>query len=166
MPVVLGTFTSRSRLFKRRIALSIGKNIIRWKSIRITDCTIHWIETYPLDSLRMCTVRSRSLEVVGERENRRARGRHARGVSSRARFFLCPLVPSACYAGFPLDSVIHLLNNWTQFNKACRSVILHERLCLDSALWRSCNYWSPRTHNDAQWTCSSGTTHLQPCSGR
>ena len=53
MPVVLGTFTSRPRLFKRRIALSIGKNIIRRKSIRKTDCTIHWIETYPLDSLRM-----------------------------------------------------------------------------------------------------------------
>ena len=134
------------------------KNIIRRKSIRITDCTIHWIEIYPLDSLR-----SRSLEVVGERENGRARGRHARGVSSRARFFLCP---SACYAGFPLDSVIHLLNNWTQFNKACRSVTLHARLCIDSALWKSCNYWFPRTHNDAQWTCSSGTTHLQPCSGR
>ena len=161
MPVVLGTFTSRPRLFKRRIALSIGKNIIRRKSIRITDCTIHWIEIYSLDSLR-----SRSLEVVGERENRRAWGRHARGVSSRARFFLCPLLPRACYAGFPPDSVIHLLNNWTQFNKACRSVILHARLCIDSALWKSCNYWFPRTHNDAQWTCSSGTTHLQPCSGR
>ena len=47
------------------------------------------------------------LEVVGERVNGRARGRHARGklplpsrVSfSRARFFLCPLLPSACYAG-------------------------------------------------------------------
>ena len=42
------------------------------------------------------------MEVAGERENGRARGRHARGeyVSfSRARFFLCPLIASACYAG-------------------------------------------------------------------
>ena len=90
------------------------------------------------------SLRSRRLEVVGERENGRARGRHAlfvrgqsfsvkifdrsrngcqvirlgagkdfRGPSgqalplssrvsfSRARFFLvCPLLPSACYAGY------------------------------------------------------------------
>ena len=46
------------------------------------------------------SLRSRRLEVVGERENGRARGRHARGVSfSRARFFLCPLLLSACHAG-------------------------------------------------------------------
>ena len=39
------------------------------------------------------SLRSRRLEVVGERENGRARGRHARGVSfSRARFFWCPLI--------------------------------------------------------------------------
>ena len=45
------------------------------------------------------------LEVVGERVNGRARGRHVRGklplpshVSSCARFFLCPLLPSACNA--------------------------------------------------------------------
>ena len=50
------------------------------------------------------SLRSRRLEVVGERENGRARGRHARGEGvsfSRARFFLCPLLPSACYAGYP-----------------------------------------------------------------
>ena len=35
-------------------------------------------------------LRSRRLEVVGERDN---------VSSSRARFFLCPLLPSACYAG-------------------------------------------------------------------
>ena len=47
------------------------------------------------------SLRSRRLEVAGERENGRARGRHARGVSfSRARFFLCPLLASACYAGY------------------------------------------------------------------
>jgi len=41
------------------------------------------------------SLRSRRLEVVGERENGRARVRHARGeclLRSRARFFLCPLV--------------------------------------------------------------------------
>ena len=35
------------------------------------------------------SLRSRRLEVVGERENGRARGRHA-----------CPLLQSACYAGY------------------------------------------------------------------
>ena len=48
------------------------------------------------------SLRRRRLEVVGERENGRARGRHARGEGvsfSRARFFLCPLLSSACYAG-------------------------------------------------------------------
>ena len=49
----------------------------------------------------MTSLHSRRLEVVGERESGRSRGRHARGVSfSRARFFLCPLLPSACYAGY------------------------------------------------------------------
>ena len=47
------------------------------------------------------SLRSRRLEVVGERENGRARGRHAKGEEalslpsrvsfSRARFFLCPI---------------------------------------------------------------------------
>ena len=52
------------------------------------------------------SLRSRRLEVAGERENGRARGRHARGEGasrvsfSRARIFLCPLLPSACYAGY------------------------------------------------------------------
>ena len=52
------------------------------------------------------SLRSRHLEVVVERENGHARGRHARGevascVSfSRARFFLCPLLPSSCHAGY------------------------------------------------------------------
>ena len=41
--------------------------------------------------------RSRRSEVVGERESGRARGRHARGEG--ARFFLCPPLPSASYAG-------------------------------------------------------------------
>ena len=41
----------RPRLFKRRIALSIGKITIQRISIRKTDCTIHWIEIYPLDSV-------------------------------------------------------------------------------------------------------------------
>ena len=42
---------------------------------------------------------------MGERKNGRARGRHARDVSSRvsfsrAHFFLCPLLSNACYAGY------------------------------------------------------------------
>ena len=46
------------------------------------------------------SLRSRRLEVVGEREGGRARGKHARGDSfSRARFFLSPLLPSARYTG-------------------------------------------------------------------
>ena len=59
--------------------------------------------------LHGASLRSRRLEVVGERENGCARGRHARGEGapalpsrvsfSRARFFLCPLLPSARYAG-------------------------------------------------------------------
>ena len=55
------------------------------------------------------SLRSRRLEVVGERENGRARGRHERGVVScrvvrvsfsRTRFFVWPLLPSVCYAGY------------------------------------------------------------------
>ena len=48
-------------------------------------------------------LRSRRLEVVGERENGRVRGRHAlpsRVFFSRARFFLYPLLPSACSASY------------------------------------------------------------------
>ena len=44
------------------------------------------------------SLRSRRLEVVGERENGRVRGRHARVSFSRAVFFSCPLLPS--YAGY------------------------------------------------------------------
>ena len=44
-------------------------------------------------------LRSRRLEVVGEIENRRARGRHV-SPSGAPVFFLCPLLPSACYAGY------------------------------------------------------------------
>ena len=43
------------------------------------------------------SLRSRRSEVVGEKESGRARGRHARGEG--ARFFLCPPLPSASYAG-------------------------------------------------------------------
>ena len=46
------------------------------------------------------SLRGGRLEVVGEREGGRARGKHARGDSfSRARFFLSPLLPIACYTG-------------------------------------------------------------------
>ena len=60
--------------------------------------------------LRTRSLRSRRLEVVGERENGRTQGRRARGEGtlplpsrvffSHNRFFLCPLLPSACYAGY------------------------------------------------------------------
>ena len=51
---------------------------------------------------------SRRLDVVGERENGRTRGRHAGGEEAPSPlaclllarpFFLCPLLSSACYAG-------------------------------------------------------------------
>ena len=48
------------------------------------------------------SLRSRRLEVAGERENGRSRGvlpLHSRVSFSRARFFLCLLLPSAFYAG-------------------------------------------------------------------
>ena len=66
------------------------------------------------------SLRSGRLEVVGERENGRARGRHVRRVSfSRARFFLCPLLPSACYAGYIvtvyLNCIWHLI--WRYLSK-------------------------------------------------
>ena len=48
------------------------------------------------------SLRGRRLEVVGERENGRAR----ESVSfSRARFFLCALLPSVSYAGY--DRILH-----------------------------------------------------------
>ena len=61
-------------------------------------------DRFATDWLRICSLRSRRLEVVGERENGRARGRHARGEGaplplpsrvsfSRTRFFLGPLLP-------------------------------------------------------------------------
>ena len=52
---------------------------------------------FRIESHVFASLRSRRLEVAGERENGRARGRHARVSFSRARFFLCPLLPSACY---------------------------------------------------------------------
>ena len=65
----------------------------------------------------LASLSSRSFEVVGERENGRARGRHTGGVSSlpsdvsfsRARFFLCPLLPNACYAGYLLANIWKLI---------------------------------------------------------
>ena len=48
------------------------------------------------------SLHSKRLEVVGERENGRAR----EGVSiSRARFFLCPLLTRASYGGY--DRTLH-----------------------------------------------------------
>ena len=47
------------------------------------------------------SLRSRRLEVVGERENGRA----------CARFFLCPPLPSACYAGYGIDNPFTVNNS-------------------------------------------------------
>ena len=43
--------SSFTRLFKRRIALSIGKIIIPGISIREMNCFTHWKEIYPVDSV-------------------------------------------------------------------------------------------------------------------
>ena len=63
----------------------------------------------------LASLRGRRLEVVGERENGRARGRHVRGEGAPSPLAcllfarslilscLCPLLPSAgCYAGYVL----------------------------------------------------------------
>ena len=51
------------------------------------------------------SLRSRRLEVVGERENGRARARFFLCPPlPSARFFLCPPLPSACYAGYGIDN--------------------------------------------------------------
>ena len=70
------------------------------------------VDTGSLCANRFCSGVIHCVLVVGERENGRARGRRARGEGSlplpsrvffsRARFFLCPLLPSACYAGYVL----------------------------------------------------------------
>jgi len=51
---------------------------IRWINLYPVDNAIGFPNTYPLDPSAV-SLRSRRLEVVGERENGRARGRHARG---------------------------------------------------------------------------------------
>ena len=48
--------------------------------------------------IRYVSPRRRRLEVGGERENGRTRGRHVCLLLARP-FLLCPLLPSACYAG-------------------------------------------------------------------
>ena len=51
------------------------------------------------------SLRSRRLEVVGERENGRERARFFLCPPlPSARFFLCPPLPSACYAGYGIDN--------------------------------------------------------------
>ena len=51
------------------------------------------------------SLRSRRLEVVRERENGRARARFFLCPPlPSARFFLCPPLPSACYAGYGIDN--------------------------------------------------------------
>ena len=43
-------FSPRAQMFRRCIALSTGKITIKRTSIGETNCTIHWIATYLLDS--------------------------------------------------------------------------------------------------------------------
>ena len=51
-----------------------------------------------------CVAGARRLEVVGERENGRARGRHARVSFSRARFSSKRLLRRLVRAGYPLGT--------------------------------------------------------------
>ena len=57
------------------------------------------------------SLRSRRLEVVGERENGRARG-DTRVSFSRAHFFLCPLLPSATTSKRLLRRLREILVKW------------------------------------------------------
>ena len=68
--------------------------------------------------LLSCCFRSRSLEVVGERENGRARGRHARGESpSRAPVFSCanyfqaPAAQASCFYDSVGKKICHHMTN-------------------------------------------------------
>ena len=67
--------------------------------IPVLDLTGHCFGTLHVNSLR-----SRRLEVVGTRKNGRARRRHPSRVSlAHARSPFCPLLPSACYAGYHVN---------------------------------------------------------------
>ena len=55
-------------------------------------------EVYIVTSVLFRSLRSRRLEVVGERENGCARGRHARGFSC-AHYFQAPATQANCFAG-------------------------------------------------------------------
>ena len=82
---------------KRILGLEITKRA-SWSllhHIPIWSCRLknHKIRLYILP---YSNLRSRRLEVVGERENGRPRD------FPRTRFFLCPLLPSASYAGYSI----------------------------------------------------------------
>ena len=96
------------------------------------------------------SLRSRRLEVVGERENRRTRGRHARvDFFSLARFFSCPLLTSPCYAGyFGL-----FFDNFTP--DKCT------RLCFQ----RSINSTNPKIRTDQLISLSKNLLRFCPTSG-
>ena len=51
------------------------------------------------------------MRIVGEREKGGARGRHACLLLARP-FFLCPLLPSACYAGYLHGSALHSIRRY------------------------------------------------------
>ena len=79
-------------------------------------------------------MRSRRLEVVGERENGRARGRHPRGsrapVFSHAHHFQAP----ATQAIRKVDSVIHQAPVVQKMDNAIQWINLYP---VDSAYWFS-----------------------------
>ena len=79
-------------------------DILNW------DTIVYLLPFQPLD-LSTCSLRSRRLEIVGERENGGARGRHACLLLARP-FFLCPLLPSACYAGYLHGSALHYIRRY------------------------------------------------------
>ena len=80
---------------------------------------------------------SRRLEVVGERENGRARGRHAR------RFFLCPLLPSACHAGW---TIRNNMQQGVQTDATCNS-----QQCCEEERRTSCHFFLAPAFQAYNW---------------
>ena len=70
----------------KRLKFQLSSQTCVWNAVLIYFCL-------------KSSLRIRRLEVVGERENGRARGGHACLLLAR-RFFLCPLLPSACHGGY------------------------------------------------------------------
>ena len=71
------------------------------------------------------SLRGRHLEVVGEREIGRARGRRACLHLARP-FFLCPLLSSACYAGYEMPADYSELNLYLSVFTSVSNKWIHE----------------------------------------